>query len=372
MKILVSMGLADSSLRSLIAPIAMLDGVHGIVIVRDSPGPDIPKVTYATPPRWSVGMPVLKTFLKFLILLSLAIRTRPDVIHGYLLVPNGLMACVAGTLTRRNTGVSFLAGPIELSMVTFLLGGSRVGTCAYNRPLPKVRGINRILLFVTKRFSYITVTGRYTREFLLRNGIPGERISIIPHAIDPVNCPESTPKSYDVLFVGRLAKVKHVETLVQAIGIARGHDPPLKAAIIGKGPEEQGLKALSDELGTSALIEFLGYVPDVYYWYNRARMSIIPSEREGFPYAAIESLSCGCPVIASACGDITDVLIPGVNGVLVDDYSDSPAFAREMMRLIDSPGELQELSRNTVKSIAKVNREEVSRVWMGILEGLER
>jgi glycosyltransferase involved in cell wall biosynthesis len=125
-------------------------------------------------------------------------------------------------------------------------------------------------------------------------------------------------------------------------------------------------------LDTSHLIDFLGYTPDVYFWYNRARISVVSSEREGFPYSVMESLSCGCPVIASNCGDITDILIHGVNGMIVDDYSDHPAFAGEIMKILDQPSRLLELRRNTVKSVEKVNREAVSRVWAGIMEGLQR
>ena len=370
MKILISMGLADGSLKSLIAPLAMLGNVDKILIVRDRQGPALPKVVYFTPPSWSAGRPVIKTLIKLALLMQLSLKERPSVIHGYLLVPNGILAFIAGKLTGRKIGVSLLAGPVELIMLTFLMKGGPTGRYAYNRPFPEVTGINRFLVSLLKRFHFITVTGNYTKTFLISNRIPAGKISIIPHAIDPVDCPVGTPKEYDAIFVGRLARVKHIETFIRALEIVRAGRPSVRAGIIGTGPEMEALKALSERLDLSHTIDFLGYVPEVYSWYNRARMSVIASEREGFPYSAMESLSCGCPVIASNCGDITDVLIDDFNGVIVDDYHDSAAFAGEITRLLDDPARLARMSLNAVKSMEAVNKAKVTGIWATIMERL--
>jgi glycosyltransferase involved in cell wall biosynthesis len=371
MRLLVSMGLADGSLKSLITPLSMLEDIDRIMIVRDKMGPPLPKVVYYTPPPWSVGRPVIKTLIKLSLLMYVSLKEKPEIIHGYLLVPNGIMAFISGKLTGKKIGVSLLAGPVELMMLTFLMEGGPIGKYAYNRPLPQISGINRVLTYLLRRFRYITVTGNYTKNFLLKNHIPAEKISIIPHAIDPVDCPVDTPKEYDAIFVGRLAQVKHIETFIRAMEMVRREKPSLRAGIIGQGPEMPRLKALAEQLGISHVIDFLGYVPDVYTWYNRARMSIIASEREGFPYSAMESLSCGCPVIASNCGDITDVLIHGFNGILVDDYHDSAAFAGAIIKLLDDPPRLAGLSRNALKSMEAVNKKQVTGIWVRIMERVQ-
>jgi len=363
-KLLIVMKLADRNLKYHIYPITLLKEIDEIIIIRDRKGPEIQKVKYYCPPKWTLNFPILALFFKFLLIVYLSIKEKPALIHSYLLFPYGILVFLAGKLTRRKVGVSLIAGPVELYM---LFGGSPIKKYAYNRPLPKISGIKKILLYITKKMDVITTTGNFTKIFLIKNGVPKNKIFIQFHAVDNKFKPSDTEKIYDVIYVGRLVKVKHVETLIRAIAKCKEFMPSIRVAIVGDGPEGNILRELSKKLGLTENIHFMGYQHDVWNWYNKARISILVSEREGFPFSVVESLSCGVPVVASNCGDIRDVLIDGYNGNIIDDYYNHSLFACAILELLENHKKLAIYSKNALETAKKLTEEKVTFVWKKII-----
>ena len=365
MKLLITMKLADRSLKYHIYPITLLKEVDKIIIVRDRKGPEMDKVEYYCPPSWTLKFPILALFFKFLLMIYLSIREKTAHIHSYLLFPHGFLAFIVGKLTRRKVGVSLIAGPLEL----YVLGGSPVVKYAYTKPLPELSVKGRIILGILKRFDIVTATGSFTKNFLVNKGIREDKIFLLPHiVVDDRFKPNSLEKKiYDVIYVGRLAKVKHVETLIRAIAKCKEHLPDIHVAIVGDGPEINNLKNLSRELNLTENVDFAGYHSDIWNWYNKSKISILTSEREGFPYSIIESLSCGVPVITSNCGDICDVIKDGYNGILINDYQDADSFAKAIIELLQNSQTLTEYSVNELRTIEKMKVEKVTPVWKNII-----
>ncbi|NQE53356.1 hypothetical protein C5S29_07165, partial [ANME-1 cluster archaeon GoMg3.2] len=153
MKLLITMKLADRSLKYHIYPITSLKEVDKILIVRDTTGPKMNKVKYYCPPNWSLKIPILALFFKFLLMIYLSIQEKPALIHSYLSFPHGFLAFLVGKLTRRKVGVSLIAGPMEL----YVWGGSPVEKYAYTKPLPELPVKGRIILGILKRFDVVAV-----------------------------------------------------------------------------------------------------------------------------------------------------------------------------------------------------------------------
>ncbi|MCO5383591.1 MAG: hypothetical protein NHB15_17210 [Methanosarcina barkeri] len=101
MKLLVAIGLPDRNMMHHIYPITLLGEIDKIMVVRDRKGPKINKVQYYCPPTWSLKIPVFALFLKFILMIYLSIREKPEIIHGYLLFPHGILAFITGILTRK-------------------------------------------------------------------------------------------------------------------------------------------------------------------------------------------------------------------------------------------------------------------------------
>lgn len=369
MKLLITMGLADRSLEQHIKPITAVESVEKIIIVRDRVGPVLDKVIYFTPPKWCVKFQIFKTIFKCILLIYLSLKYKPDIIHGFLLFPDGIMSFFAGMLTGKKFGLSMIAGPVELYMP---LGGSPIGTYAYNNKLPKITGINRLLLYIVKKMDLVTVTGSFTRNFLIENGVSKNKLFIVPHIVNEQFRPTNSKKIYDIVYIGRLAKVKHIETLLMAISKASVHLPDIKAVIVGTGPEEINLKLLSKDLGLVNSIDFVGYKSNVWDWLNRGLISVLTSEREGFPYAAIEALNCGLPIISSDCGDVCDVVINNYNGIIIDDFNDYNGFADGIVKLLKNNSILNEYSINALISAENNAFKEVVNIWKYNLERLIR
>ena len=363
MKLLITMKLADRNLKYHIYPITLLKEVDEIIIVRDRKGPEIKKVKYYCPPNWSLKIPILALFFKFLLMIYLSIREKHALVHAYLLFPHGFLAFLVGKLTRRKVGVSLIAGPMEL----YVLGGSPVEKYAYTKPLPKLSIKGKIILSILKRFDIITATGSFTRKFLVNNGIREDKIFLLPHVVDDKFKPINIQKEYDLVYIGRLAKVKHIETLIKAVSTVKKCYPHLRVVIVGDGPEMNSLEKLSRELNLTKNIDFIGFQIDVWNWYNKAKISILTSEREGFPYSIVESLSSGVPVIVSSCGDICDVIKDRYNSILINNYRNADSFAEAIIKLLQNPQTLAEYSINGLRTVEKMNVEKVTHVWEAII-----
>lgn len=362
MKIVITMGLANRNAEHFLEAIAKSDLIDEIFVVRNSPANHIEKVTYVTTSKKvpSFCKPLVKLFQLF----KISIKEKPSYIHSFLLSPHGYLAFLVGKLTGRKTGISFLAGPVELFDLELcnLMGKYPfLPYCESHLSSKKVRIIKKYLL---DKFDNITVTGTYTRDFLIHEGISDKKISILPHFVDERFKLRSLTKIYDIIYVGRLAKVKHIETFLYALVQVKSIIPTIKAVVVGNGEEEAILKKLAEELNLQEpTLSFMGYQTDVWEWYSKSKLSILSSDREGFPYSVIESLKCGVPVISSNCGDVVDIIHDGYNGRLIQKYDDINEFANSIIDLLQHPNLLEEFSKNAVESVKDINQEKVTEVW---------
>ncbi len=368
MKLLLTMKLSDRSMKNHIYPITKLDGVDKIIVVRDRPGEDISKVEYLTPSHYGISSPVLMVFFKLFFLFRSSLNERPALVHSYLLAPHGYLAFFIGKLTGRKVGVSLIAGPVE----TYIFGGSPIGKYAYCNSLPKSNIIHRLNMVILKRCDVITVTGTFTENYLINQGINREKIWILPHVVDERFRPMDIKRDYDLIFVGRLVRVKHIETMIRAISIVKETLPLIKMVIVGEGEERKNLEELTRSLGLVEQIDFVGYQENIWEWYNRCKISLLASEREGFPYTVIESLRCGIPVIVSNCGDVNDIVKDSFNGRIVPDYRDYHAYAEVIIELLNNPVLLDTYSKNSVKSFDNNAPVSVESIWDQILTAVIR
>lgn len=202
---------------------------------------------------------------------------------------------------------------------------------------------------------------------MIYKGIDKNKIFILPHILDGKFNVKNIIKEYDMIFVGRLVPVKHIDTIIKAVSVTKKYNPNIKVVIVGDGGCKAELEKLTNILDLTNNINFVGYQSDVWYWYNKSKISILTSEREGFPYSVLESLNCGLPVIASNCGDICDVIEDDHNGIIVDDYQDYNSFAEAIIRILKDPILIKKYSTNAFKTSKKINVDKVALIWKNIL-----
>lgn len=105
-----------------------------------------------------------------------------------------------------------------------------------------------------------------------------------------------------VLYVGRLAADKNVETLMTAFARLPPRSPRPHLLIVGDGPLRPKLHRLSSQLGIEAFTTFLPFVPhqDLHWYYRGADVAVVPSNYlETFCMVALEAIACRCPLIVT-------------------------------------------------------------------------
>jgi len=151
-----------------------------------------------------------------------------------------------------------------------------------------------------------------------------------------------------LLFVGRPAPIKGLETLLRALARlkADGYGSACLRLVIVGGDQDEGqdderarLRALADALGVGAWVDFRGpqLQPDLPEYYRAADLCLVPSHHESFGMAALEAMACGAAVVASRVGGLAMTIQDGVTGVLIPPR-DSVALASAVASLLaDEP-----------------------------------
>jgi colanic acid/amylovoran biosynthesis glycosyltransferase len=148
-----------------------------------------------------------------------------------------------------------------------------------------------------------------------------------------------------LLTVARLVEKKGIEYALGAVAAARVAHPDLEYHIIGDGPLRPQLERLTEELGITGAVRFLGPLDEagVAAAMAEADLFVLPSvkaadgDEEGTPTVLIEASSCGLPILSTHHSGIPEVVLDGVSGVLVPER-DTAALAAGLHELLDSPG----------------------------------
>ena len=102
--------------------------------------------------------------------------------------------------------------------------------------------------------------------------------------------------------------------------------------MVGKGHLAGKLRRLAGALGIADRISFVGFHEDMATAYAAMDVFCMPSLFEGLPLALLEALICGKVAVAARAPGITDVLVDGENGLLVD-VADPVGLAAALLRV---------------------------------------
>lgn len=195
---------------------------------------------------------------------------------------------------------------------------------------------------VYRRCRYLTVS-QATRSDLIGLGIPAHRVRIVYSGMDapvlPVDAdawPRSPAPSLVVL--GRLVPHKRVELALTALAELRRTHPDITLTIIGQGYWEPTLRELAGRLGVAEQVRFAGFVDDrtKHQLLAQAWLHVMPSVKEGWGLAVIESAAHGTPTVAfRSAGGTQESVLDGTTGLLVDDEI---GFVAAVRRLIEDDG----------------------------------
>ena len=143
-----------------------------------------------------------------------------------------------------------------------------------------------------------------------------------------------------LLYVGRIESLKGVELLVRTTAHLDTCEP-VRVLVVGddngQDREVDRLRELADTLEVGETIDFVGRVAqeELPVYYSAADVCVVPSFYESFGLAALESMACGTPVVASRVGGLSTVIQHGSTGYLKS-WRCPEAFANSLEMLISS------------------------------------
>lgn len=137
------------------------------------------------------------------------------------------------------------------------------------------------------------------------------------------------PNQRALLYVGRLAKEKNLQTLIKATAFALRKDPQLRLLVVGDGPFREDLRTYARSLGIGDKVRFVGFVPrnQVDRFYAAADLFVFPSFTETQGLVIEEAMNYGLPTVAIVGGGASEAIDPGVNGLVVSNSAEELADA---------------------------------------------
>lgn len=165
-----------------------------------------------------------------------------------------------------------------------------------------------------------------------------------------------SPEDKIVLFVGRLAKRKGVDDLIDAFAMVKESVPGSKLVIVGDGPERADLTKKAKELRVSD-IEFKGalFGESLNSEYARSSVCVLPSKSvsgdtatEGLGLTLIEASMHGKPLVGTRHGGIPEIIQDGITGLLVPE-GDKRSLSGAISRLLNDDDLARRLGINALR-----------------------
>jgi glycosyltransferase involved in cell wall biosynthesis len=192
----------------------------------------------------------------------------------------------------------------------------------------------------------IVVNSKWSRQALIEEGIPNEKITVIPLAFEPdadaISFQRSYPEAFTtqrpmrVLFLGQINLRKGVHILLEVVQLLKG--APIEFAFVG--PVQMAVpKAIQAEPN----LKWIGPVArrETGQQYRSADLFIFPTFSDGFGLTQLEAQSWKLPIVTTThCGEVVQ---DGINGVLLSKIC-GETIAKTLLDLSRDPQRLQTMS----------------------------
>jgi glycosyltransferase involved in cell wall biosynthesis len=179
-----------------------------------------------------------------------------------------------------------------------------------------------------------------TVDFVSKRYRVGQRrLSIVHNGIpEPAEHLRPSWGGNRVISVGSLSVQKGFDVLTKAASLGTGWT----VDIFGEGPSRASLEQLAVEQHSP--VRFAGWADRTAMAIDRASVMCVPSRWEAFSYVALEAMWAELPIVASRVDGLTDLVVHGETGLLVEP-DDEIALAAAISTLIENPTYARELGR---------------------------
>lgn len=242
--------------------------------------------------------------------------------------------------------------------------------------------IKRIGILYKKAFRVIAVSR--ANEKLLTNlyGLPSGRLQVIFNGIDtkvPFEFSNSEKLRTRKLLrlpntpihcatIARLTKQKGIDILIRASALLdKTEIAKFTFSIFGDGPDKPALEDLARQLGVLDRVVFFGWTENAKGLLPAFDLFVLPSRSEGQPFALLEALAAGRPVIATDIPGITEVLEVGPCGMMISP-EDPHALAEAIRSFLTAPDSFAAMAKRARANMTRrhdiiKNIDETTDIW---------
>ena len=283
-------------------------------------------------------------------LLELAEQERPAIIHAASNHWNGLTA----VKTARKLGIPSIYEVRGLWEVT---RGSRNPEWAESNMF---KYIARMEADAAKAATHVFAITEALREEMIRRGVDGEKIQIIPNGVDtsrftPIPKDEELATQLGVAgktvigYVGSVLDYEGIELMLEAAEVLNRTREDFHVLIVGDGAELERFQHHVEEHELEHVVTFTGRVPheDVERYYSL--IDITPFPRLPLPVCEMvsplkpfEAMAMGKAVVASDVAALKEIVSPGQNGYLHEKGS-AESLIEQLTRLLDDPDHTRQI-----------------------------
>ncbi len=150
--------------------------------------------------------------------------------------------------------------------------------------------------------------------------------------------------------VSYLRPFKNPHILVETCSELAKRKIAARLFVAGDGDLLPGLQALSEQLGVSDRIHWLGNVPDPKSLLQASDVFVLASVGEAFGLVLAEAMACGTPVVGSRHGSLLEVVSEGETGLLATPL-DAKAFADAIETLARDANRRKQMSQQAIDRV---------------------
>jgi glycosyltransferase involved in cell wall biosynthesis len=182
-------------------------------------------------------------------------------------------------------------------------------------PQPLLRRILKMQMRrLYPRAARLLVPSERSKRDLMENfGVPPEKIRVLKNWTRYAPT-QTAPKTFDLIYVGRVDGVKQLARLVEIAHAVREHLPLLRVLLVGDGEETANVQQRVRELGMERCVEWVGFQADVAKYLAQAKIFCLTSKFEGMPLAALEAMACGLPIVTTMYPGADELVHSGATG----------------------------------------------------------
>ena len=202
------------------------------------------------------------------------------------------------------------------------------------------------VVFCTRTHEqYFMAHGLQVPTTVISNGVDTNRYRPLDGQDGNIEQRYALPRKPRILFVGRLAKDKKIDLLIQAISLVCA-ERPAHLVLVGRGDERASLERLIRQLNMEKNVHLLGYVPeeDLPAIYRASDLFAVASTVEVQNIPALQAVVTGLPIVAANSAALPELVRDGENGYLVPPL-DAQDLSAAILRILNNPGDARRMGQ---------------------------